>query len=231
MSLKNYPVKKRKYTYWKRLDDFDLLFNTLFDIKGSNEIIISQEKLWNVKMTPDDIIFYENQRLNPPIGYCTSFVNRKWKIQNERKLQDKARREAAFEKANEHEESMNTVIIDECEEMSCEDTDDDFQDENNSYVYNSSLIDDENDDMPYRFRHIRNGPRSVRPEYYVLMHTLKPELHMSEAQAQGAIIGVSNILFGRKDFRDSNMPILAQSQFETQFGTQLGHNLGTQFFM
>ena len=54
--------------------------------------------------------------------------------------------------------------------------------------------------MPHRYRHIRNGPRSVRPEFHVLMHTLKSELPLSEVQAQGARIGVANILFGRKDF-------------------------------
>ena len=110
----------------------------------------------------------ENQRLNPPVGYCTSFINRKWKIQNERKLRDEIRRAADFEKAKDHEESMHSVVIDEGEEMSCDDTDADFPGENSSYMYNTTLIDDENDDMPQRYRHIRNGPRSARPEYYVL---------------------------------------------------------------
>ena len=54
--------------------------------------------------------------------------------------------------------------------------------------------------MPFRFRHIRSGLRSVRPEYYMLTHKLKSELHLSEAQAQGAIVAVANILFGRQEF-------------------------------
>ena len=63
------------------------------------------------------------------------------------------------------------------------------------------IIPPSNDDMPHSYRHIRNGPRSVRPEYYVLMHTLKSELRLSEAQAQGAaMIRVANILFRRNDF-------------------------------
>ena len=78
----------------------------------------------------------------------TCFVNRKWKIQNERKLRDEIRRAAAFEKAKEHEESMHSVVIDEGEEMFCDDTDADFPGENSSYIYNTSLVDDENDDMP-----------------------------------------------------------------------------------
>ena len=56
------------------------------------------------------------------------------------------------------------------------------------------------DDMPFRFCHIRIGLRSVRPEYYKLTHKLKTELHLSEVQAQGAIISVADILFGRQEF-------------------------------
>ena len=89
--------------------------------------------------------------------------------------------------------------------MSCDDTDSDFPGENSPYMYNTSLIDDENDDMPHRYLHIRNGPRSVRPEFHVLMHTLKSELPLSEVQAQGARIGVANILFGRKDFGEGKI--------------------------
>ena len=54
--------------------------------------------------------------------------------------------------------------------------------------------------MPFCFHHIRSGLRSVRSEYYKLTHKLKSELHLSEAQAQGAIISVANILFGRQEF-------------------------------
>ena len=58
---------------------------------------------------------------------------------------------------------------------------------------------DGHNDMPYNYQHIRHGLWSVREEYYVVMHKLKSELHMSENQAQGAVCAVANILFGRKD--------------------------------
>ena len=65
--------------------------------------------------------------------------------------------------------------------------------ENYDYEY---IVYSEDDDMPYKYRHIRKyGQRSVKNEYYVLMHKLKSELHMSENQAQGAICAVANILF------------------------------------
>ena len=44
---------------------------------------------------------------------------------------------------------------------------------------------------------IRSGPRSIRPEYYILIHKLKNQHIMSENQSQGAIIEVANTLFVR----------------------------------
>ena len=41
-------------------------------------------------------------------------------------------------------------------------------------IFNSTL-DSENDPMPYQYRHIREGPRRVRPEYYILAHKLKSQ--------------------------------------------------------
>ena len=64
------------------------------------------------------------------------------------------------------------------------------------------MLDDQSDDMPFHFRHIRSGLRSVRPEYYKLTDKLKSELHLSDTQAQGAIIPVANILFSRQEFRE-----------------------------
>ena len=69
----------------------------------------------------------------------------------------------------------------------------------NKYIFNSTL-DSENDPLPYQFRHIRSGPRSVRPEYYVLTHKLKSQYHMSETQVQGSILSTFNILFKRKEY-------------------------------
>ena len=61
------------------------------------------------------------------------------------------------------------------------------------------MLDDQSD-MPFRFCHNQNGIQSVMPEYYKLTDKMKTELHLSEVQAQGAIISVANILFGRQEF-------------------------------
>ena len=60
------------------------------------------------------------------------------------------------------------------------------------------MLDDQSD-MPFRFCHNQNGIQSVMPEYYKLTDKMKTELHLSEVQAQGAIISVANILFGRQE--------------------------------
>ena len=79
--------------------------------------------------------------------------------------------------------------------------DDEYKEEKTpSYAYSSSMLDDQDDDMPYKYRHIRTGLRSVRKEYYVLAERLKAELHMSEKQVQGSIIATANMLFGRSDY-------------------------------
>ena len=59
---------------------------------------------------------------------------------------------------------------------------------------------DTNDDMPEYDHYIRYGLRSVRSVYYITMHKLKSEFHLSENQAQGAICTVANNLFNHKEF-------------------------------
>ena len=63
-----------------------------------------------------------------------------------------------------------------------------------------------------------NAPRSVCPEYYVLTHKLKTESHLLEAQAQGAIAVVANILFNKQEhgkwkvYQKGNISILIHFQ-------------------
>jgi hypothetical protein len=53
------------------------------------------------------------------------------------------------------------------------------------------------EDVPQRFRHIRRGSRSVRPEIYDAAHTLNSAYDMSARQIEGAFIVVGG-LFGAK---------------------------------
>ena len=51
--------------------------------------------------------------------------------------------------------------------------------------------------MPFKYCHVRNGLRSVRPEIYQVASTLNSKYHLSRSQIEGAFIEVSSI-FGRK---------------------------------
>ena len=61
-------------------------------------------------------------------------------------------------------------------------------------------LDNAEDDLPYKYRHIREGPRSVKDEVYQVITILQSKFHLSNRQAEGAIITVANKLFGREKF-------------------------------
>ena len=200
--LRKYPMKKKGKTYWERVTTFLGDMHKIFDIKADEERVIELVRFWDVK---NDTDFYNSQCLVPQKGYCDMLkVDAKWEKTFKRKVNDKL----MFEKSKEREKNSSYMLsvssLDIADELDCPcpDSSDDFipDPENEKYQFNSTLLDEPSDDMPYRFRHIRHGPHSVRPEYYLLTHQLKSELHMSEAQAQGAIIAVANTLFGRKEF-------------------------------
>ena len=62
------------------------------------------------------------------------------------------------------------------------------------------IVDDINDDMPYKYRHIRKGKNSVHASYYQVAEILEAQFHMSSRQAEGAVVTVANLLFGCQDF-------------------------------
>ena len=51
-----------------------------------------------------------------------------------------------------------------------------------------------NDDMPERYRHVRDSLRKVRPELYEIVENLKSSYYMSENQAAAAVVTV-DLLF------------------------------------
>ena len=63
-----------------------------------------------------------------------------------------------------------------------------------------TTIDDADDDMPYEYRHVWEGHRSVREAYYVAMHEMKSKHHLSENQAEASVCIIANILFGRNKY-------------------------------
>ena len=173
-AIKKFSTKSEGY--WKKASPFLNRLKELFDIPASTTYRTLCEKTWNVKMTEDDFAFYENQKKTPPVGYCSSAVDRDW----ERSMKRKEKRNNRTR--NEHYDNLDGVVsplID--------------SDDNDS---NMMIDSDQNDDLPYKYRHIRHGLCSVRPEVYEVIKILQSKYHLSPNQAEGAIITVSNKLFG-----------------------------------
>ena len=68
------------------------------------------------------------------------------------------------------------------------------------YQLNSTTDNDDGDDMPYEYRYVWNGPRSVQEEYYIPIHSIKSELHVSEHRVKGSICISAKIVFGRNEY-------------------------------
>lgn len=203
-SLKKYNKSKRGKTYYLKLNTFVQSCKMLFDIIGDYHQIKRQEDTWNVLMTEEGHIFYQKQTLCPREGYCTSFVCRKSEIRDMRRSKNKERQKKYQEQIREQqEESIKPTLIPDCDEAclnSGSDSDPDFHleppEKKTKYEFQPTLP-DKNDDLPHRYRHIRNGLRSVRHEVYEAAQVLNAEYHMSRSQIEGAFIEVGK-LFDRK---------------------------------
>ena len=92
--LNKYPKSKRSGAkYVERLKTFKNSLPELFDIKCNNsDRIKSQTMHWCVRMEKDDIQFYNNQKLIPPIGHCTTTVDKHSKAKSLRLKEKKARK-------------------------------------------------------------------------------------------------------------------------------------------
>ena len=201
-NLKKVSKKKRGKTYYSNLDIFVKSCNSLFDIIGDKHQIKRQEDIWNVKMTEEDHIFYRQQKQTPRIGYCTSFVCRRSSIEDMTRAELKQQKAVREQKAIEYKESMKpipTPSFEPQENVERDSLDSTYHIETpgkkRKYDYQPTLS-DESDDMPYRFRHVRHGLRSVRPEVYKAAHTLNSVYHMSSRQIEGAFVEIGHI-FGR----------------------------------
>ena len=158
----------------------------------------------DVKMTENDHAFYRGQQQNPPVGYCTPKVDKKWEKSMKRKDATEERlgkpissANASFEMAS--EETLNEI---------CGDVDADGRNDEVDFVAESgeqkkrkfqNTLDAEDDDLPFRYRHPRNVLRSIRPEIYEVIQILESQHHLSHNQS-AAIAVVANKIFGREKF-------------------------------
>ena len=76
---------KRHDSYFAKLDAFRNTMYSLFDILADQDQCAVLGELWGVKMVAKDFQFHNNMSQFPQIGYCSSFVDRKWKTADDKK--------------------------------------------------------------------------------------------------------------------------------------------------
>ena len=201
--IKKYISKSE--SYWSKCTPFLKSMTELFDVVVSTERRKMCEAAWDVKMTENDHAFYRGQQQNPPVGYCTPKVDKKWEKSMKRKAATEERlgkptssANASFEMGS--EETLNEI---------CGDVDADGRNDEVDFVAESGeqkkrkfqhTLDAEDDDLPFRYRHPRSGLRSVRPEIYEVIQILESQHHLSHNQASAAIAVVANKIFRREKF-------------------------------
>ena len=104
--LKDYPKQRKGDTYWKEYSLFISECKQLFDILGDNERIKRQEKLWGIKMTEKDWLFYENMKFERQIGYYGP-EDPKWAKTELRKQKTQANLRKRKAEAAEYESNMS----------------------------------------------------------------------------------------------------------------------------
>ena len=211
-SLQKYTKKKKGLTFLNQLREFKGSLLQLFDIK-CNDINRnkSEAQKWGVKMEREDNQFYELQKCTPPIGSCTNTVDRhalaktvraqkRIKYENNQRIESEKYQMELEGCVMDH--SLESVLDSEMEPHNSDATNDSDatyipEASNSSTRYNfEHIVDDENDEMPEKYRHVRDGMRSVRPEIYQAAHALNSKYHMTMHQIEGAFLEIGKV-FGR----------------------------------
>ena len=221
---------KQTTGFWNACEPFQNSLSELFDVVASDEYRKYMENVWKLKMTTADKKFYENQKFNPPIGYCERKIDSRWKKTEDRKEErgQRSRNESYADSSfqgesfcDDDDDNEDHMVIDSNVNFS-RDSDNDYQPNQDDSPGPSgnkkkrsyyTAVEDKNDDMPSKYRHVRNGMCSVRPEIYTTISHLESVYHLSHRQAQAAIVTVANNLFGREEFGEWKM-FTAKEKFD-----------------
>ncbi|XP_013777048.1 uncharacterized protein LOC106461746 [Limulus polyphemus] len=155
-------------------------------------------------MTDIEWKFLQDQRSERNM-YCLDYVDKKWSKPREKRNQD-LRALEKMRKFRDSEQYMSTVTIFDSSEASAEDIGEESykpSDEAESdpptrkkrIVFQESEALD--DPLPSEFKYVRCSIRKVRPEFYEIVNKLKSCLHMSQNQAEAAVLETANKMFGR----------------------------------
>ena len=158
-------------------------------------------------MTENDREFYNNMKLVPQVGYC-SRVDTRW-IKTEQRKRERS------EKAEKKKELQGAVACatgdssdEESEQLIGKEADYELSPvKKKKYEFRDVEKTQDHDEIPPSLRNLRSSLRTVRPEVYEAISNLKSRYHMSQYQAEGAVIEVGNKLFQRSwKMYDPNAP-------------------------
>ena len=227
-TLSKYSKLKKNSTFQAKLRDFKLSLPQLFDIKcseGEGTLSETMYRHWGVRVEPEDLQFYENQKRTPPLGTCPHSVDRHSAAKSRRS----GKRDSGLGRSADDEEDEHLYVAEEFiqfvnAEFSATRTEvsttlssglngSGFQPScycgefESSSTATEALIPATADElaptsteavvMPEKYRHVRHDTWSVRPEIYSAAHTLSSTYHLSGDQIEGAFIVVGGI-FGRR---------------------------------
>ena len=210
----------RKTDMWKeRMSKYNhQLKSTLFDISTQDrQRTHNLEEQYGVKMTSLEYDFLEDQK-GPRIGYCTSFVDRKWEKTTQRRQKD----QLSYERMKKNEEcscpkaipwkKVPSDLQPGDSTASSEGDTDEATNEGPGMISDSDgdiprprkmrrisdVMEAPSDKLPEEFRHIRHTIKQVKPEFYTTVDKLISTNHCSKNQAVSAVITVANEMFGRQ---------------------------------
>ena len=163
------------------------------------------ENFYDVRMTENEWKFLEDQRGERKM-YCQDHVDTQWTKTMTRRNNDLF----ALERMRHSVNAEQPMAVPESTETT-EDTSDSADElytpvtvedvEFQSPRKKKKVMEDKNSNasssMPEEYQHVRCSMRKVRPEYYEVVDKLKSCFHMSQNQAEAAVVETANKMFGR----------------------------------
>ena len=199
--LSGYTRQRKDSKFLAELGIFKTHLVGLFDIKCSVE---DHETLQNttymgVGIEKEDLKFYENQKLSPPVGSCYQAFDRhsaakSGRLKTKTVLQTSANAQLQhYEDVPQYDEDVIRFVNAEFSTTRSNSSQSPTDFETTLYEFTNPEIVNPAENI----RHVRQDRRTVKPEIYRAAQTLSLLYKMSGRQIEGAFIVVSG-LFGRR---------------------------------
>lgn len=203
----SYKIKAKAFN-----DNCDKLFDVFCDDSDTRRKL---EENFGVKMKAEEWQFLEDQR-GPRKMFCEDFVDKKWEKTMLRRRRDidalESLRQSSAPEVDQSEAAAMEIGSSESETGESDVSQELYYIEGRN-TNDSNDSDDLEKDSKRRclsmtktsgfkeiHKHIRTSDRNVRPEFYETVDKLKSAYHMTEPQAEAAVVEVGNKMFGR-DFK------------------------------